>query len=128
VVIAPHSVIAPILSVHIDPAIAPPLCHCEERSNPSAVAQRHGLPRRCAPRNDAGWSLRPRYVIAPILSVHIDPVIAPILSLHIDPVIARPCRCISTPSLRPALSLRGTKQSIGRGARTWIATALRASQ
>ncbi len=69
-VIAPRSVITPILSLHIDPVIAPilslhpdpviapPLCHCEERSNPSAVAQRHGLPRRCAPRNDEGWSLR----------------------------------------------------------------------
>jgi hypothetical protein len=28
----------------------------------------------------------------------------------------------------PAQSLRGTKQSIGRCAKTWIATALRASQ
>jgi hypothetical protein len=34
------------------PVIAPPPRHCEERSNPSAIAQRHGLPRRCAPRND----------------------------------------------------------------------------
>jgi hypothetical protein len=34
--------------------IAPPPRHCEERSNPSAFAQRHGLPQRCAPRNDGG--------------------------------------------------------------------------
>jgi len=45
--------------------MAPLPCHyappsqCEERSNPSAITQRHGLPRRCAPRNDGGWSLRP---------------------------------------------------------------------
>ena len=40
------SVIAPPLSSR------PPPRHCEERSNPSAVARQPGLPRRCAPRND----------------------------------------------------------------------------
>jgi hypothetical protein len=49
--------------------------HREERSNPLAVARRHGLPRRCAPRNDgisraprndAAASLRPYLVIAPL--------------------------------------------------------------
>ena len=39
--------------------IAPRFCHCEERSNPSAVVQRHRLPRRCAPRND-GLGCAPR--------------------------------------------------------------------
>jgi hypothetical protein len=63
------------------PFIAPPPCHCEERSNPSADAQQYRLPRRCAPRNDG------RRAIAP-LSRHGHPA----LSLHPRPVIAPPPR------------------------------------
>ena len=49
------------------PVIAPRPCHCEERSNPSAVVEQHGLPRRCAPRNDgrSRHCAPPRPVAAP---------------------------------------------------------------
>jgi hypothetical protein len=62
-------------SLRSRPFIEPPPRHCEERSNPLAVLRRHGLPRRCAPRNDgisraplndAAASLRPYLVIAPL--------------------------------------------------------------
>jgi hypothetical protein len=126
----------------------PPPRHCEERSNPSAVAQRPGLPRRCAPRNDGrGYVNAPAPPLDPAPSLDPRPVIRP-PPRHCEErsnpsAVARrpglPRRCAPrndgrgyvnapAPPLRPSPSLRGTKQSIGGCTKTWIATALRASQ
>jgi hypothetical protein len=122
-------------------------------SGPPELAARNdgGLPtaRRCAPRNDAAvthcgpaLSSRPCAVIAPP-PCHREARSDPLRPRHKDMDCRGAARLAMTDrsSLRlgaviaplhrhrgPALSSRGTKRSIGRGTKTWIAAALRASQ